>query len=70
MGVTAFRPGSAVPRASLAAGRWLWQDSDNMRMNVNSWGILKIIVDVELHLFLVLELYALSFFTQGLEACF
>lgn len=41
-----------------------------MRINLNSWDILKIIIDVELHLLVVLELCALSFFTQGLAACF
>lgn len=70
MGITAFRPGPAAPPASPAAGTRLRQDSANRRINLNSWDILKIIIDVELHLLVVLELCALSFFTQGLEACF
>lgn len=64
MGITAFRPGSAAPPASPAAGMCLGQDSDNMRIDLNSWDILKIIIDVELHLLVVLELCALSFFTR------
>lgn len=67
---TALSPGSAAPLASPAAGMCLGQHPDNMRINLNSWDILKIIIDVELHLLVVLELCALSFFTQGLAACF
>lgn len=70
MDLTALSPGSAAPLASPAAGMCLGQDSDNMRINLNSQDILKIIIDVELHLLVVLELCALSFFTQGLAACF
>jgi len=70
MGITAFRSSSEAPWASPAAGKCLGQDSDNMRISLNSLDILKIIIDVELHLLVVLELCALSFFTQGLEACF
>lgn len=67
MVIAAFGAGSA---AQPAAGTWLGQDSGYMRINLNSWDILKIIIDVELHLLVVWELCALSFFTQGLEACF
>lgn len=70
MDITALSPGSAAPLASPAAGMCLGQDSGNMRINLNSRDILKIIIDVELHLLVVLELCALSFFTQGLAACF
>lgn len=57
-----FRPSSAAPPASLAAGTCLLQDSGNMEINLNLSNILKIIIDVELHLLVVLELCALSFF--------
>lgn len=69
-GQSCSQPGSAAPLAAPAAGMCLGQDSDNMRINLNSQDILKIIIDVELHLLVVLELCALSFFTQGLVACF
>lgn len=69
-GITAFEPSSAAPPAWSVVEICLGQDSDNMRINLNSWDILKIIIDVELHLSVVLELCALSFFAQGLEAGF
>lgn len=64
MGITAFRRGSAAPLARPAVGTCLGQDSHYMRINLDSWHILKIVIEVELHLLVVLELCALSFFTQ------